>query len=61
MSKQEKFALKGEDMRENFELSQYVAQSLVHELCRSFDKHDESSKAAEARQNGAFQSTTSTS
>jgi hypothetical protein len=54
MSKQERFVLKGEDMKENFELSQYVAQSLVDELCRSFDKDAETSKAAEARQNGIF-------
>jgi hypothetical protein len=54
MSKQERFALKGEDMREDFELSSYVAQSLVQELSRSLDKHTDSQKAAEARQNGEF-------
>ena len=52
MTKQERFALKGEDMREDFELSSYVAQSLVQELSRSLDKHNDSQKAAEARQNG---------
>jgi len=50
MSKQERFVLKGEDMREDFELSSYVARSLVHELCRSLDKNSASAKAAEARQ-----------
>jgi len=51
MSKQERFHLQGEDMREDFELSSYVARSLVNELCRSLDKNSASAKAAEARDN----------
>lgn len=51
MSKQERFQLKGEDMREDFELSSYVARSLVNELCRSLDQNSASAKAAEAREN----------
>jgi peptide-N4-(N-acetyl-beta-glucosaminyl)asparagine amidase len=58
LPKQERFSLKGEDMRENLELSSHVASSLVTELCRALEKTDisaESRKAAEARQDGEFE------
>jgi peptide-N4-(N-acetyl-beta-glucosaminyl)asparagine amidase len=39
MSKQEKFKLKGEDIREEYELSTIVAKTLVVELCRTLLKN----------------------
>jgi len=61
MPKPDKFRLKGEDMREDKEMSQYVALSLALELCKSLpgwmgessrvEPQVELSKAAEARQN----------
>jgi peptide-N4-(N-acetyl-beta-glucosaminyl)asparagine amidase len=34
LSKQDKFRLEGEDMRESIELRHYVAQSIAAELCK---------------------------
>jgi peptide-N4-(N-acetyl-beta-glucosaminyl)asparagine amidase len=58
MSKQEKFKLQGEDMREEYELSTIVAKTLVVELCRNLQTRlrpdADAQKVAEARQEGMF-------
>jgi peptide-N4-(N-acetyl-beta-glucosaminyl)asparagine amidase len=59
MAKSEKFKLKGEDLREEYELSTIVAKNLVLELCRNLNNPQTQSrvdidalKVAEARQEG---------
>jgi peptide-N4-(N-acetyl-beta-glucosaminyl)asparagine amidase len=59
MSKQEKFKLQGEDMREEYELSTIVAKTLVVELCRNLQNgvkgprvDADAQKVAEVRQEG---------
>jgi peptide-N4-(N-acetyl-beta-glucosaminyl)asparagine amidase len=57
MPKPDKFRLKGEDMREDRELSLFVTNSLVKELCRSLKDHHpdpDAQKAAEARRAGTL-------
>ena len=60
MPKPDKFRLKGEDMREDHELSVYVTNTLVKELCRSlgdsYRQDPDAQKAAEARRAGEFYS-----
>jgi peptide-N4-(N-acetyl-beta-glucosaminyl)asparagine amidase len=52
MSKNDKFRLKGEDMREDQEMSRFIALSLATELVKSLDKNSDVHKAEEARLNG---------
>jgi peptide-N4-(N-acetyl-beta-glucosaminyl)asparagine amidase len=57
MPKPDKFRLQGEDMCEDRELSLFVTNSLVKELCRSLKDHQpdpDAQKAAEARRAGMF-------
>jgi hypothetical protein len=56
MSKNDKFRLKGEDMREDQEMSRYIALSLATELVKSLDKNSDAHKAEEARLNGKSKS-----
>jgi len=52
MAKQERFTLKGEDIKEDFELTCNVAQGLVQELSKTISDRGLSAKAAEANANG---------
>jgi hypothetical protein len=54
MAKQERFTLKGEDIKEDFELTCNVAQGLVQELTKTINNRGLSAKAAEANANGMF-------
>ena len=54
MAKPEKFRLQGDDMREDQEMSIFIAVSLASELCKSLSQDPEQQKAAEARQAGKF-------
>lgn len=48
MSKQDKFRLNAEDMREDKELRLYIASSIAMELCKSLRQDPDGRKAAEA-------------